>query len=47
LGALAEAQSTLPSRTGCFWRYHPTKRWRELGLQDEIRDGFTIDEAGS
>jgi hypothetical protein len=33
---------------GCFWRYHPAKAFAwELRLQDEIRDGFTIDEPGS
>jgi len=33
---------------GCFWKYHPAKAFAwELRLQDEIREGFTIDEAGS
>jgi hypothetical protein len=33
---------------GCFWRYHPAKAFAwELRLQDEIREGFTIDEEGS
>jgi hypothetical protein len=33
---------------GCFWRYHPAKAFAwELRLQDEIREGFTIDEPGS
>ena len=33
---------------GCFWRYHPEKAFKwELRLQDEIRAGFTIDEADS
>ncbi|WP_411281780.1 BREX-6 system adenine-specific DNA-methyltransferase PglX, partial [Gemmatimonas sp.] len=32
----------------CFWRYHPAKSYAwELRLQDEIREGFTIDEPGS
>ena len=33
---------------GCFWKYHPAKAYAwELRLQDEIREGFTIDEDGS
>jgi hypothetical protein len=33
---------------GCFWRHHPAKAFAwELRLQDEIREGFTIDEPGS
>jgi hypothetical protein len=33
---------------GCFWKYHPAKAYAwELRLQDEIREGFTIDESGS
>lgn len=33
---------------GCFWRYHPSRAYSwELRLQDEIRTGFTIDEAES
>ncbi len=32
----------------CFWRIHPAKAYAwELRLQDEIREGFTIDEPGS
>lgn len=32
----------------CFWRLHPAKAYAwELRLQDEIREGFTIDEPGS
>lgn len=30
---------------GCFWKYHPAKAYAwELRLQDEIGEGFTIDE---
>ena len=33
---------------GCFWRYHPERAYAwELRLQDEIEEGFTIDEEGS
>jgi hypothetical protein len=33
---------------GCFWKYHPAKAFAwELRLQDEIREGFTIDEKDS
>jgi hypothetical protein len=33
---------------GCFWALHPAKAYAwELRLQDEIRPGFTIDEADS
>lgn len=31
---------------GCFWRYHPERAWAwELRLQDEIEEGFRIEEA--
>ncbi|RYG73537.1 hypothetical protein EON77_12070, partial [bacterium] len=33
---------------GCFWELHPAKAYQwELRLQDEIREGFTIDEPKS
>ncbi|HEX9621614.1 MAG TPA: hypothetical protein VF989_15825 [Polyangiaceae bacterium] len=33
---------------GCFWKHHPGKAYAwELRLKDEIREDFTIDEAGS
>ncbi|MBI4700725.1 MAG: hypothetical protein HY744_06105 [Deltaproteobacteria bacterium] len=32
----------------CFWELHPAKAYAwELRLQEEIREGFTIDEPGS
>jgi hypothetical protein len=46
--AKCKVDPSLAVAHGCFWRYHPAKAFAwELRLQDEIREGFTIDEPGS
>jgi hypothetical protein len=43
-----EEDPSLAVAHGCFWRLHPAKAYAwELRLQDEVRPGFTIDEADS
>jgi hypothetical protein len=48
-GRVDEKCKTDPSLAvahGCFWRYHPARAWAwELRLQDEITEGFRIEEA--
>ncbi len=50
-GRVAEKCKEDPSLAvahGCFWRLFPEKAFAwELRLQEEIREGFTIDEEGS
>jgi hypothetical protein len=41
-----KADPSLAVAHGCFWRYHPARAWAwELRLQDEIGEGFRIEEA--
>lgn len=41
-----QADPSLGVAHGCFWKYHPERAWAwELRLQDEIEQGFRIQEA--